>query len=168
MNRPPPFVLDTNVFVEAARRYYAFDIAPAFWEQLESQARAGRLQSIDRVKDELARGKDELAQWANGQFHAYFASTASQDLLRAYGEIMNWAYAQTQFSANAKADFAQVDNADAWVVAYAKAKGCVVVTHEQYDRNIRRKIPIPNVCQAFGVSYVDTFEMLRQLGVVFR
>lgn len=168
MNRPPPFVLDTNVFVEAARRYYAFDIAPAFWEQLEAQAQAGGLLSIDRVKDELARGKDELARWANGQFHAYFASTNSTDVLHAYREIMNWAYAQAQFSSDAKAAFAAADNADAWVVAYAKAKGGVVVTHEQYDPNVRRKIPIPNVCRAFGVSYIDTFAMLRQLGVMFR
>jgi hypothetical protein len=25
------FVLDANVFIEAHRRYYAFDIAPLFW-----------------------------------------------------------------------------------------------------------------------------------------
>lgn len=81
---------------------------------------------------------------------------------------MVWAVQQAQFSTQAKADFARADNADAWVVAYAMAKGCVVVTHEQYDPNIKRKIPIPNVCKAFGVPYVDTFEMLRRLGVKFQ
>jgi len=28
------YVLDANVFIEAARRYYAFDIAPKFWDTL--------------------------------------------------------------------------------------------------------------------------------------
>lgn len=168
MNGLPRFVLDTNVFIEAARRYYAFDIAPKFWSELVHHAAASNIISIDRVKDELARGNDDLANWANGQFHPYFASTADQDVINAYGKIMGWAHQQAQFSTQAKADFARADNADAWVVAYAVAKGCIVATHEQYDPNIRRKIPIPNVCKEFGVPYVDTFEMLRRLGVRFQ
>ena len=162
------FVLDTNVFVEAAKRYYAFDIAPAFWDMLIAQAQNGHIVSIDRVKDELLRGKDDLAQWANGQFHSHFASTNHQAVLDAYRNIIQWAYNQPQFKEEAKADFARADNADAWVVAYARVKGYVVVTQERYDPNIRRKIKIPNVCQAFGVPYVDTFEMLRQLKITFR
>ena len=47
------YVLDSNVFMEAARRYYAFDIAPPFWESLVHHAANGRLESIDRVKQEL-------------------------------------------------------------------------------------------------------------------
>jgi hypothetical protein len=78
---------------------------------------------------------------------------------------MAWAHANDQFTMAAKANFSRADNADAWVVAYARAKGCVVVTHEQFDPNVRRDIPIPNVCQAFGVQNVDTFQMLRDLGV---
>lgn len=57
------------------------------------------------------------------------------------------------------------NGADGWLVAYARAKGHVVVTHEQLSADVRRKVPIPNVCNAFGVRYVDTFEMLRELGV---
>jgi len=35
------YVLDANVFIEAARRYYAFDIAPPFWESLVQHAANG-------------------------------------------------------------------------------------------------------------------------------
>jgi hypothetical protein len=28
------YVLDADVFIEASRRYYAFDIAPKFWDSL--------------------------------------------------------------------------------------------------------------------------------------
>ncbi|MFH1595356.1 MAG: DUF4411 family protein [Pseudomonadota bacterium] len=86
-----------------------------------------------------------------------------EDVQKSYREIMTWVQAQNQFSDAAKADFAR--GADGWLVAYAKAKGCIVVTLETINPDIKRKVPIPNVCQAFGVQFVDTFEMLRRLGV---
>lgn len=67
MNGSPPFVLDTNVFIEAAKRYYAFDIVTVFWDELITQERGGRIRSIDRVKDELDHCRDALTQWANGK-----------------------------------------------------------------------------------------------------
>ena len=159
------FVLDANVFIEAARRYYAFDIAPAFWENLIRHAANEQLQSIDRVKHELERGKDELAAWATSNFSTAFISTDQEDVIESYGGVINWVQAQSQFLDVAKADFAA--SADGWLIACAKSKGFIVVTHEVLDPGIRRKIPIPNVCQALGVSYVDTFAMMRALGVRF-
>ena len=161
----PLYVLDTNVFIEAARRYYAFDIVPSFWTALVVHAQAARLISIDRVKDELDRGKDDLDAWACSYFAAHFVSTNEDPIIAAYRQLMGWAYSQSQFSNPAKAEFAAADNADAWVVAYAMVKGCTVVIHEGYDPQIKRKIPIPNVCRAVGAKYVDTFTMLRDLGV---
>ena len=69
------YVFDANVFIEAARRYYAFDLAPRFWESLVEHANNGRIESVDRVKQELERGKDELAEWADSCFVHAFAST---------------------------------------------------------------------------------------------
>lgn len=154
-------VLDANVFIEAARRYYAFDLAPAFWESLVHHAASGRIKSIDRVEQELERGKDELAKWIKENFNHACVSTDETDVIQSFGEIMAWVQAQSQFSDAAKADFA--NGADGWLVAYAKVRGCVVVTHEVPAPDARRKVPIPNVCQAFDVAFVDTFEMLRTL-----
>jgi hypothetical protein len=157
------YVLDANVFIEAARRYYAFDIVPPFWEILVNHGNSGRILSIDRIKHELNRGNDELAGWANNSFHMCFASTADEDVIESYRQIMIWSQDQAQYKDEAKAEFASV--ADAWLVAYALAKGCIVVTHEQFDANIRRRIKIPNVCQAFHVEYIDPFHMMRALGI---
>ena len=159
------YLLDANVFIEAARRYYAFDIAPPFWESLIHHAANDLIQSIDRVKFELERGNDELANWATNHFNDAFASTDEEDVIESYSEVMSWVQTQDQFLDAAKADFAK--GADGWLVAYAKAKGRIIVTHEQPATDARRKVPIPNVCEAFSVNYVDTFEMLRQLGVRF-
>lgn len=38
-----------------------------------------------------------------------------------------------------------------------------LVTHEKPNPDIRRKLPIPNVCDALGSPYVEAFEMLRKL-----
>ena len=135
------YVLDSNVFIDAARRYYAFDIAPPFWSILLNHAKDGHLQSIDRVKVELELGKDELARWASGSFHGQFASTEDDDGIAAYRKIMIWSQAQTQYTDAAKAEFAAV--ADGWLVAYAMAKVYVIVTLEQFDPNIKRRIKIP-------------------------
>jgi hypothetical protein len=158
-------VLDANVFIQAARRYYAFDLAPRFWDSLVQHAANGQLRSIDRVKQELERGKDDLAEWVESNFNNAFASTDEDDAIEAFGQIMAWVQAQGQFFDAAKADFAS--GADGWLVAYAKIKGCIVVTQEVLNPDIKRKVPIPNVCQQFNVPFVDTFEMLRRLGVRF-
>ena len=85
------YLLDANVFITAARHYYAFDLAPKFWKCLEEHAKTGRVQSIDRVKEELLRGKDDLADWAKSAFAGAFAATTHPDVLAAFGLIMAWA-----------------------------------------------------------------------------
>ncbi len=76
---------------------------------------------------------------------------------------MNWSQNNPQFLPIAKAEFATV--ADGWLVAFARARNYAVVTHETFDANIRRRIKIPNVCQAFHVPFFDTFQMLRNLSI---
>jgi len=63
------YVLDANVFIEAAKRYYAFDIVPSFWNMLVVHAKHGQLLSIDRVRDELMRA--DLQAWASDSFHGF-------------------------------------------------------------------------------------------------
>jgi hypothetical protein len=157
------YVLDANVFIEAARHYYAFDIVPSFWQMLIDHANNSLVLSIDRVKFELEGGKDELAKWAKNDFRECFVSTEDDEVIAAYRKIMVWSQGQAQFTPGAKAEFARV--ADGWLVAYALAKVCIVVTREQFNSEAKARIKIPNVCRAFGVQYVDTFEMMRELGV---
>jgi hypothetical protein len=159
------YVLDANVFMEAAARYYALDLAPRFWESLVEHARTGRVMSIDRVQQELGRGNDKLASWAKRHFGSAFMPTDGPDVVDGYRELMEWVQSHDQFFDAAKADFAS--GADGWLVAYARANGCVVVTQEVLKPEVRRKVPIPNLCEAFDVRWVDTFTMLRNLGVRF-
>jgi hypothetical protein len=163
------YVLDANVFIEAARRYYAFDLHTRFWDILNEHAENGMIESIDWVKKELERGKgkkgeeDELARWANSIFIHAFRSTDERDVIESYGRVMTWVQGQSQYTDAAKAEFA--NKPDGWLVAYAAAKERVVVTHEVLRPDISIRVPIPNVCEPLHICYIDTFAMLRELGV---
>ena len=113
-------------------------------------------------------GRDESASspsGARGSFGAGFASTGDPEVTQSSGQVTTWVQVQPQLLAGAKADFAK--GADGWLVAYAQAKGCVVVTQEVFDPNVKNRVKIPNVCRAFGIEFLDTFAMLRALGVKF-
>jgi len=159
-------VLDANVFIEAARRYYAFDLAPRFWQSLSSCVLQGHIQSIDRVKKELLQLQDDLSGWVqDGGFGNGFVPTDTDDVVQIYRDIIGWVYGQPQFLPGAKTGFAS--GADGWLIVYAKTRECIIVTQEVLARDAKRTVPIPNVCQAFAVPYVDTFGMLRALGITF-
>jgi predicted nucleic acid-binding protein len=159
------FVLDTNAFIEAYRRYYAFDICPGYWAVLIAHHGGGRLCSIDRVRSELLALTDQLSQWAQRLPGAFFEGTGDQTVVTWFSNIMAWVQAQAQYFSAAKAAFAA--GADGWLIAYAKTQGLIVVTNEQPAPASKRQVKIPDVCNAFGVNYIETFGMLRALGASF-
>ena len=159
-----PYVLDANVFIQAHRRFYALDFCPGFWSALVTHYEQGRLCSIDHVSEELKRGGDDLWRWADGTFgQRAFGSTATPEVTGVYAQMLEWVMAQTQFNDAAKNEYQSV--ADGWLAAYAKANGGVVVTLEEYDPQVRKRVPLPNVCRAFDVEWITPFEMLRRLEV---
>jgi hypothetical protein len=118
------------------------------------------------VKAELALGDDFLAGWATDTAPlTFFKGTADKAVSDAFGKMMEWVQTEQQFHSDAKSQFASA--ADGWVIAYAKANGLTVVTHEEYAPDAKRKVPMPNVCLEFTVDYCDTFKMLRDLKVQF-
>ena len=159
------FVLDANVFIEAHKRYYGLDLCPGFWACLRHYAGRRRLLSIDRVRTELLAGGDALTEWVKDAPEGLFVSSAEPEVGAAFAGMMAWVQDSTQFRPEAKAEFAAV--ADGWLAAYAKLHGAVVVTHERYSPNVKRRVPLPNVCRQFDVVARDTFDMLRELEVRF-
>lgn len=167
MSAPPAiYVLDTNVFVQAHRRHYSFEICPGFWDCIIHHCEAPRVISIDRVRDEILAG-DALETWVKDSAPArLFASTADVAVTANFADIARWVQAEPQFKVEAKTEFARV--ADGWLVAYAKAHvGHVVVTHEELSPDAKRRVPLPNVCKQFSVDYIDPFAMLKDLKARF-
>ena len=163
--KPPPlFVLDTNVFIGAHRYYYTPDFCPAFWDCILQYFHAGRLISIDRVLNEITKPSD-LVKWAKNAPNGLFALSVDQPVVAAFTTIMNWVQNNPQFEPAAKNGFAV--KADPWLIAYAQAHNAVVVTHEADRPDAKSRVHIPNVCRQFNLPWVNTFEMLRQVGVHF-
>ena len=163
-NAPSVYVLDANVFMTAHHDYYAPDLCPGFWKCLEHYSREGRLSSIDRVRSEVL-SPDKLVKWVKQAPSNLFRSSAQRKVVDAFSEMQTWVQGNDQFLSPAKDDFARV--ADGWLAAYAKVHGAIVVAQEVFDPNVRRRVPLPNVCKKFDVAYRNTFEMLRDLGVRF-
>jgi uncharacterized protein YozE (UPF0346 family) len=164
------FVLDADVFIAAHRSYYAFDIAPGFWSGLLQHAASGEVLSIAQVLNDLKKGYDPknpedydlLAQWAISEFHPYFTKTDEPEVTEIYADMINWVFTNSSFPLAAKNEFADIS--DSWLIAYAKAKNAVLATNENKIKRTS-KVPIPAICRQFGVEYINTFEMLRQLNI---
>lgn len=166
MSGSRPYVLDANIFIAAHQRYYGFNICPGFWRALEKQHAEKRLCSIDKVKSELLAAKDRPSDWVQASVpKTFFKGTADKAVIDEFREMVKWVQSESQYTPEAKAEFSNA--ADGWVIAYAKANGHMVVTHEEFAPESRRKVPMPNVCLEFAVKYCNTFEMLADLGIQF-
>jgi len=160
------YLIDANIFITASRTYYDFDFGNSFWDFLVDQGKKKNIASIDKVFDELNNGNDELNVWANNYFSNYFIDTTTDEVLEQYAILMQWVDKQrNQYTQNAIDEFMKENNADAWLISLAltdKDK-YVIVTFEKENNQIKRKIPIPNVCKAFNIKYCDLFQMLKKL-----
>jgi len=160
------YLIDANIFITASRTYYDFDFGDGFWDFLVEQGEKKIIASIDKVLNELKKGDDKLKEWATKDFSKYFINTITDNVLKQYAIVMQWADKQrNQYSQNAIDEFMEENNADAWLIALAltdKDK-YAIVTFEKENNQIKRKIPIPNVCNAFKIKYCDLFQMLKKL-----
>jgi len=151
------YLLDANVFIQAKNLHYGFDFCPAFWDWLLDRNAASKVASIDRVRDELVAGDDALAAWAQERDEGFFRGPDNA-VLQVLQEVSSWAYSQG-YDLAAVTTFLQV--ADYWLVAYAKAHGYTLVTHEIPTQSVR-KLKIPNACIGLGIHFASPFKMLRR------
>ncbi|HEY8905173.1 MAG TPA: DUF4411 family protein [Rhodoferax sp.] len=153
------FLLDSNTLIEAKNRYYGMTICPGYWSWVLRSHGQGVVASIESVGDELKRGNDELAQWAKHNA-ALFLPVSDAATQTAFAQVAALVASQTaQMKPGALEEF--LGGADPWLIAKAMTlPDSVVVTHEQFNLQIRRKFSIPNVCQHFGLQWMDTFAVL--------
>lgn len=163
------YILDADVLMQAAKTFYSFSLAPTFWDALIDWANCNIVISVDKVFQEIKEGRedDPLLEWSKEHFINYFETTQTSAVIQCYADLANWAENHATYQDKAKKEFMEDDNADAWVIAYAKSCQGIVVTHE-LERNRTKKIAIPNVCDAFDIPYCNVFKMLENLGFYFK
>jgi hypothetical protein len=154
------FWMDSDVLIRAKNEHYAFDIAPGFWEIIKRSAQGGKVCCPSSVRDEIARGGDELSKWANGERDTDLFVEPDKDIQNKYSTIAE--YVEKNYS-TAQAKFF-LTGADGWLVASALSRKGIVVTHEVLVGPDSTRVKIPNICRQFGVEFLNCFEMLRRLG----
>jgi hypothetical protein len=152
------YLLDSNTFIEAKNGYYDFDVCPGFWDWVLARHAAGDVFSIDKIGKELTDGTDDLAAWvvnsASGLFLAPDAATIEQ-----MKHVAEWVMKQPYDEKSRARFFAK---ADPFLIAHAAAHGHTVITHETKVGSDSKKVKVPNVCEAFGVSWMHSFALLRK------
>ncbi|WP_256823064.1 MULTISPECIES: DUF4411 family protein [unclassified Pseudomonas] len=158
-------LLDSNTLIEAKNRYYGMTICPGYWAWILQQHQALEIASIVPVRDELAKGNDDLTHWVKSNAQL-FEDASDERTQVAFGYIVAKIAEQAPLmKVGALEEF--LEGADPWLIAKAMTTGAVVVTHEVYNPDIKRKYTIPNVCSLVGVSYMNTFELLGKLDARF-
>ncbi len=159
----PIYIIETSSLTQANRVYYPFDIAPTFWDFMKTHFTNGNFILINKVADEIAKGKDALTNWMQTQLPPTIELDCHADgnIMTHYGNIMLWGNNNTQYSTLAKLEFSEFDNADPFVVATAIEKKAIVVSQEISAPSSKKNIKLPDVCNHFDISHIDTFTLLR-------
>ncbi|GAL82711.1 hypothetical protein JCM19274_3849 [Algibacter lectus] len=163
------YVVDSNFFIQAHRVNYPLDVAFSFWNKVKELADSGRIISIDKVKDELYDKNDALEDWCKANLpEDFFKST--DEVMAEYGSVTAWAISMNHhYLPNALNEFLAADEADAFLVAYSLAdnENRIIVTHEVSQPARKNRVKIPEACAPFNVRYLNTIEMLREIGETF-
>jgi len=167
----PPFIVDTNFFIQSHRITYPLDVAVNFWQKVKRLSEEEKIISIDKVREEIFKNDDEIKSWIEQNIKSdFFKSTETQEVLDEYQRVVNWANSKSMhYVKKAIDEFLEFENADAWLIAYALSinKNCQIVTQEKREPNRKSKIKIPEVCNDFNLPYKNIIEMFRELGETF-
>ena len=163
------YLLDTNFFIQAHRVSYPLDVAHSFWGKVKQLAEAGKILSIDKVKNEIFGNNDLLEHWCKENLPEDFFR-ATSEVVSSYQDVVQWVMSKSDhYNANAISEFLDADDADAFIVAYALAnpETRIIVTHEISEPHRKNKVKIPDVCYALDIRFTDTMGMFRALGEGF-
>lgn len=120
--------------------------------------------SISSVYEELIEQNDELAGWVKKR-KTHFLPVSSEQIQDQFGVVAEHVSGLEGKKAEHIADF--LDKADPWLVATAFLNGATVVTHEVPVPENSGKVKIPNICGAFEVPYLTTYQLLNTLEAKF-
>lgn len=165
----PKYLLDSNIFIQAHRMHYPFDVVPSFWNKIIDLSNNNIICSIDKVKKEICEtstNPDNLSLWCENDLNKDFFVDSSS-CVDMYADIAIWTNSNIHFQQAAKNEFLATDLADPWLIAYARKNNLTIITHEISQPNRKNRIKIPEPCLHFHVKYLSPIEMFRELGETF-
>lgn len=161
-NTTTRYCIDANVLIQAWQNYYSPILCPSYWDKLNFLGESGVIFMPEIVYEEITRTDDELSNWLKQSkipIHK-IDEEVTVCLKNIYETNPNHKF----LSDNTKGR----SLADPWLIAHAIKEQATVVTKENIVRGGKPStIKIPNVCENMGVTYVNDFEFLKEINVLF-
>jgi hypothetical protein len=155
----PVYCFDSCALIEPWTKYYSPDICNDYWQVLEGMIERGELFCSSEVFEEVKKQEDGLSSWLSKHKRAVMSiddevQNKIREILRDFPTLID-----------TKRDRSM---ADPWVVAHAIVKKATVVTKElPVDSTRTAKVKIPNVCNHYGIRYIDDFMFVKEIGLKF-
>lgn len=148
------FCLDTSALINPWNIFYAPDVAPGYWSDLERLILDSRVVLSEEVREEIEKVDDGLRAWARSKVARWHplsdeVQTVVTQIMDAYPRLVD--------------NRANRSRADPFVIATAKVVGAVVVTTEGPGSENRPSIPF--VCSRMKVECTDVLQFVRQAGI---
>ena len=156
------YIFDSNIFIRS-KNEMPMEIWPTFWTRMRELIEAGHIRSSIEVKKEINRGDDELTSWIKKYAPDNFYIALDSDVMKQYEIVQQWALNNPIFTDIARQTFAEV--ADAYLIATAAAKDLILVTYETSDPKCKRRVKIPDACNALSVRFCDLNTALKELNI---
>ena len=159
------YLIDANSLIRPARAYYPFDFAPSFWQQLRPKISLDKIAVLDKVRDEILKGTDELSAWISDLPNECILSTRDIQIIQTYRDVLGFIQQSDKYSESALRLWSRENVADPWLIGAAKVYGYTLVSFEQSAGRIttRSNNPkLPDVARHFQVPYTSLFDMMRQ------
>jgi hypothetical protein len=138
-------------------RYYPPDVFPGLWDYLENLTVKGLLHSTEEVLIELKKNDDALLGWAKRQSGLFVP--VDNDIQVLVLKVLKDHPNLYDIEKNKS-------GADPFVIAHALQNGYTILTEEKKSGN-PDKPKIPNVCEYYGIRYINLISLLREQGLKF-
>ena len=156
------YLLDANVFIQAHRFHYPFDVFPGFWDWLEQENEEDSIGTIDWVYNEIKTGDDQLSDWIkNLDFDHWILKCDDEATQLQYATVANEMMGNTHYTQTAKGEFLGL--ADSWLIAKANALNMTIVTEERSNPQKRNQVFIPDICRVYEIQCINTIGLIREL-----
>ncbi len=148
------YVFDTSSLSRLKHFYPA--VFKTIWTGLDTLVQAGSLVSTREVLNEIERGEADphVNQWLKARKEMFTIPTAAE--LQFVAQIFQVTHFQALIGE--KQRLAGTPVADPFVIACARIRQGTVVTEERLKPNAAK---IPNVCEHFGIPYLNLEQFMQ-------
>ena len=154
------WLMDSNIFMQAANEYYHFSFCPGFWDWLLQHT--SEIRSVERVQDEILVKEDDLAAWCKEKLPKSFFHKPDEKIFDNLKQITQYVNSlDSPYDLSKKRKF--LNGADPMLIATAMHTGDVIITHENENPRSKNKIYLPKVADYFNVPHTRLFDVMLEL-----